>query len=58
MSIIIKVNLNPVEEKSESLSTKELSPVVKEAILFEEILRRQKKLNPKIFSQKQVKIKK
>lgn len=58
MTIIIKVNLNPVEEKSESLSTKELSPVVKEAILFEEILRRQKKLNPKIFSQKQVKIKK
>lgn len=58
MTIIIKVNLNPVEEKSESLSTKELSPIVKEAILFEEILRRQKKLNPKIFSQKQVKIKK
>lgn len=58
MTIIIKVNLNPVEEKSESLSTKELSPVVKEAILFEEILRRQKKLNPKLFGQKQVKIKK
>lgn len=58
MEIIIKFSTEAETEDSLSFTTKSLSPEMKEAILFEEILRRQKRLNPQKFSQKKVKIKK
>ena len=58
MEIILKLASSSETEDSLSLTAKDLSPELKEAILFEEILRRQKKLDPKKFSQKKVKIKK